>query len=299
MEVAMVRFNGILSKAGRVPLLFLHSSLTLALLVNEQAACATLFNPWSRVAKPVHGTAESIGEYTGGCLRGGVALPWDGTGYQIMRPSRRRFYGHPELVRFIKALGERVADRNLGDLLIGDLGQPRGGPILSGHRSHQTGLDVDIWLKSMASAQRKRLTLEERENLKAVSVVAPDQVSLKTQAWSDSQVEVLKIAAVFPAVERIFVNPAIKRGLCKQVKDNTWLTKIRPWWGHDAHFHVRLRCPSSDPLCVPQEPPPPGDGCDGTLDWWFSEEAKVERLKKPRPPVMPILPEACTTILNQ
>jgi penicillin-insensitive murein endopeptidase len=104
-------------------------------------------------------------------------------------------------------------------------------------------------------------------------------------------------------VDRIFVNPAIKHILCESVTtDRTWLRKIRPWWGHDDHFHVRLSCPVGEDACVPTEPIAAGDGCDASLEWWFSAEAKEalqERIKMPpKPLTLADLPAACRAILG-
>lgn len=255
---------------------------------------------WSKVATPVAapatGKAQSIGAYSGGCVVGALPLPADGAGYRVMRLSSRRFYGHPVLIRFIQALGERVAAEELGVLLIGDLGQPRGGPIPLGHRSHQNGLDVDIWFHLLFDTQHKRLSSAEREHLHAVSMLTLDHQSLDPQSWSSSHVALLRSVAGFAEVERIFIHPLIKRALCRQGEHRGWLRKVRPWWGHDEHFHVRLRCPEEDALCIPQEPLPAGDGCDATLEWWFSEEAKTPQQYLPPPP--PILPEACRNVLH-
>jgi len=54
----------------------------------------------------------------------------------------------------------------------------------------------------------------------------------------------IKRAASYPEVDRIFVHPAIKNVLCGQAgEDRSWLAKVRPWWNHYYHFHVRVACP--------------------------------------------------------
>ena len=76
------------------------------------------------------------------------------------------------------------------------------------------------------------------------------------------------------AVARIFVAAAVKQEMCRTAgPDRDWLRKIRPWWGHNYHFHVRLNCPAGANWCENQAPIPAGDGCDETLAWWTSEEA--------------------------
>ena len=71
---------------------------------------------------------------------------------------------------------------------------------------------------------------------------------------------------------RIFVNAAIKKAMCREAgSDRDWLAKVRPWWGHAEHFHVRIACPPDSPECKPQPPVPAGDGCGHELDYWFKE----------------------------
>ena len=247
---------------------------------------------------PNYQNTQSIGTYTNGCVSGAVALPIDGTGYQVMRLSRQRVYGHPNLIQFIQNLGQYVAAEHESNLLIGDLGQLHGGRTPSGHRSHQNGLDVDIWF-SLSTANA--LSEQERETLNAPSMLASsDKIALKE--WTTAHEQVLKTAAQFPEVERIFVNPVIKRELCRHapVENRAWLRKIRPWWKHDDHFHVRLSCPKDSLNCEHQEPLPAGDGCDEDLAWWFSIEATkpAAKGKDSAATEPPAIPELCRKILK-
>jgi penicillin-insensitive murein endopeptidase len=257
-------------------------------------------NPWAGATTPVAlgPVAESIGSYTAGCLSGAVELPPNGTGYQVMRLSRHRYYGHPDLKNVIEALGKNVAAQRLGVLLIGDMGQPRGGPTLTGHRSHQTGLDVDIWFLLSKQAESRTLANNEREKWSAPSVLRDHSDLIDSRQWSQSNERILQITAEKPEVDRVFVNASIKRELCQSHPGQAWLRKIRPWWKHDDHFHVRLKCPLDSPYCEKQEPLPAGDGCDASLAWWFSAEAKAPAKKLP-PPKAPILPARCAQVLSR
>ena len=115
---------------------------------------------------------RSIGSYARGCLAGGVALPVDGQTWQVMRLSRNRNWGHPRLVAFLERLAKRVPSINgWPGLLVSDMAQPAGGPMLTGHASHQSGLDADIWLSPMPD---RRLTRAEREQLSATNLVRAD-----------------------------------------------------------------------------------------------------------------------------
>jgi penicillin-insensitive murein endopeptidase len=245
----------------------------------------------NRVAKVVFGAQKTpadlvpraIGFYSKGCLAGAKMLPVDGPAWQAMRLSRNRNWGHPALVAFVEKLAR---DTNAKDawpgLLVGDLAQPRGGPMLTGHASHQIGLDADIWLTPMPS---RRLTAKEREDMSAVNMVAASKTSIDTSVWTEGHVKLIKRAALYPEVERILVHPAIKKALCEAAgTDRAWLKKVRPFWGHDHHFHVRLSCPASSPNCRPQAPAPSEEGCTAELEDWF------KRLTRPPPPADPNRP---------
>lgn len=261
-------------------------------------------NPWANIKTPSHGSLGPIGSYSAGCNDGAKALDLNGPGFQVMRPSRNRFYGNTELVNYIKNLTDLTVVDKVGVLLIGDMSMPRGGPLPTGHMSHQIGLDVDIWYVLYPVAQQRPLTPEERETVSAVSFVNLEKQVLKEDLWTPAHESLLRLAATQPEVERIFVNPAIKRALCQKLpeRDRAWLHRLRPWFGHDDHFHVRLKCPAGAELCKNQEPVAPGDGCVGDdLAWWFTQEARdKEKIQASQPPLrtMPVLPAACTALLN-
>lgn len=247
-------------------------------------------------ANPLDDGAQIYGSYTAGCIKSTQSLPLNGTGYQVMRPSRQRYSGHPDLISFIQKLGIYTQTQQLGTLLVGDLGQKHGGPMRSGHRSHQIGLDVDIWYWLDSPATQQELSAEQREKLSAPSYVDEATLRMDTDHWQIQHTKLLEYAANDPRVERIFVNPAIKRHLCQSVPaaEHFWLHKIRPWWRHADHLHVRLKCPSGELNCEKQAPVEFGDGCDATLDEWFKPVTKRPTHKKPAP--VP-LPEECKAIL--
>lgn len=274
--------------------------LILLLGIFSECSSSPVSNNWAAFKQPaqIGDTAQSIGSYTAGCLSGAVSLPPNGTGYQLMRPTRGRSYGHPDLIRFIESVAQTAYSQHWGVLLIGDLGQPRGGPTPSGHRSHQTGLDVDIWYLLSQQAATRSLAFNERETWSAPSVLVSRSDAIDDNQWSPAHEKILEAAAQRPDVDRIFVNPSVKRLLCSRKPVHQWLRKIRPWWGHDDHFHVRLKCPLHNTHCTGQEPLPENDGCDASLAWWFSEEAKkpAPHAKKPEPPVFP---ELCDAVLRK
>jgi penicillin-insensitive murein DD-endopeptidase len=242
-------------------------------------------------ATPAAGPPVAIGAYERGCLEGAFALPADGPNWQVMRPSRNRAWGHPALIALLERVAPKLpAAADWPGLLIGDIAQPRGGPMLTGHGSHQIGLDADIWLTPMPN---HRLSAAERDEISATDVVAPDGNAID-EAWTPQHRRLLEAFAREPQVARIFVNPAIKRELCHEAgADRGWLTRIRPWWGHNDHFHIRLFCPSGQSECRDQAPPPPGDGCGKELDWWFTPEGRHPPKGPTRPLLMADLPQAC------
>ena len=147
----------------------------------------------------------------------------------------------------------------------------------------------------------RRLTPEERESLSAVSMLAEGTRTVDPSRFTDLQIAVIRRAALDPEVARIFVHPGIKQAMCERAgNDRGWLRKVRPWWGHDAHFHVRLRCPPDQSACRDQEPPLAGDGCGEDLAWWLSEEPwRPAPPGPPRPPLMLAdLPGECATVLR-
>jgi len=245
--------------------------------------------------------SRTIGFYAKGCLAGGVALPINGKTWQVMRLSRNRNWGHANLVRFLERLSEKGSNQGgWPGLLVGDMSQPRGGPMLTGHASHQVGLDADIWLTPMPD---RELTRAEREEMSATMAVASDRRDVDPNVWTPAHHAIIKAAAEDPVVERIFVNAAIKKALCRTPGSNhAWLNKVRPYWGHDYHFHVRIKCPADSPECKPQEPVPAGEGCGHELDWWFTESVLHPKPSptpsKPRPPMtLADLPPLCRAVV--
>ncbi len=265
------------------------------------AACsahAAPSNPWSEVRSPIPGAPEAIGSAARGCLAGAVALPFDGPGYAVIRLSRRRYFGLPETVSFVERLGQRAQASGLAPFYVGDMAQPRGGPLPFGHASHQTGVDVDIWF---TLARRPVPPPAAREEVDLPSMLMPSWHAIDPKRFGRAQIALLRLAATDPHVDRIFVNAVIKTALCRSLpaSDHAWLHRLRPWWEHDDHFHVRLQCPADSSECQPQAPVPPGDGCDAVLASWVRDQRPLPAHAAPPPPrKLPILPQACQAILH-
>jgi len=245
----------------------------------------------------------ALGTYNKGCLAGGEQLAETGPTWQAMRLSRNRNWGHPETISFIKRLSREAKRAGWKGLYVGDISQPRGGPMLSGHRSHQLGLDVDIWMKP---AMRLNLSRTEREKMSSISVRSKDQRRVNGN-WTRTHHKILKAAAQDPDVARIFVTAPVKLQMCKDARgDKRWLRKIRPWWGHHYHFHVRMNCPDGNRICREQDPIPRGTGCK-EAEWWVTDalkpakpdpNAKKTPRKKRRELIMADLPSQCRTVLK-
>ena len=149
------------------------------------------------------------------------------------------------MIATLYQIGEEVDAEGLKPALIGDLSQPRGGLMRFGHKSHQSGLDADVWFSPL---------------LKGKSAVYGRRELLNPKVWSERHALLLKIAAQQETVERIFVHWRIKAHFCEQEPPPAWSRKLRPWFGHVQHFHIRLSCPQGSPHCEPQAPLPEGFG---------------------------------------
>ncbi|MEO3990917.1 penicillin-insensitive murein endopeptidase [Pseudocitrobacter cyperus] len=266
----------------------------LALLALAASTASLAATPWQKVVQPVPGSAQSIGAFANGCIVGAEALPLQSTSYQVMRTDQRRYFGHPDLVRFIQRLSQQVQNNGMGTVLIGDMGMPAGGRFNGGHASHQSGLDVDIFLQ----LPKTRWTSAQLLKPQALDLVAADGKRVNPRVWQPEIGNLIKLAAQDSEVTRIFVNPAIKQQLCLEAgSDRDWLRKVRPWFQHRAHMHVRLRCPANSLECEDQALPPAGDGCGAELQSWF--EPPKPGATKPVKTTPPPLPPSCQALLDE
>ncbi|MBM7067114.1 penicillin-insensitive murein endopeptidase [Actibacterium sp. 188UL27-1] len=291
-------------------------SLTLCALflaatgASAQTKANQLFGAETRASQQ---EASAIGTYAKGCAAGSVQLPESGPTWQAMRLSRNRNWGHPEMIAYVQNLSRFAASQpGWQGLYVGDISQPRGGPMTSGHQSHQIGLDADIW---MLPPKRLNLSRAQREAISSISVRSKDQRGVNRN-YTRAHHEILKYAASDPRVDRIFVTPPVKIEMCKIAKrsDKSWLQKIRPIYGHHYHFHVRLKCPKGDRRCQTQKPTVAqlsdgGNGCDDTLRWWVTDYLNPPKTTgkpaKPAPKkrgardyVMADLPRQCDAVLR-
>ncbi|MEY8098127.1 penicillin-insensitive murein endopeptidase [Falsihalocynthiibacter sp. S25ZX9] len=247
----------------------------------------------------------SFGGYSKGCIAGAQQLPETGPTWQAMRLSRNRNWAHSDTIEFIERLSKTAAQQSgWNGLYVGDMSQPRGGPMTSGHRSHQLGLDADIW---MLPATNLNLSRKDRENLSSISM-QKSKGAYVNSGWTAAHHNILKAAAKDKSVARIFVFPGAKVQMCRDEKGNRdWLRKIRPWYGHHYHFHVRLACPKGEKNCVDQAPPPKGDGCADAEKWVADilnppapkpRDPNAPPPKKRRELILSDLPNQCAQVLS-
>ncbi|MEM7520211.1 MAG: penicillin-insensitive murein endopeptidase [Pseudomonadota bacterium] len=247
-------------------------------------------------------TPAPIGGYAKGCMAGGVQLAETGPTWQAMRLSRNRNWALPQTVDMVKKLSAFAATQpGWEGLYVGDMSQPRGGPMLTGHRSHQSGLDADIWMLPPKSLSLSR---GQRESISSISMRRASGAYVNS-SWSKAHHNILRAAAQDPRVARIFVFPGAKVQMCADEKGNrSYLRKIRPWWGHHYHFHVRLNCPSGSRTCVSQNPPPDGDGCAEARQWQANilnpppPDPNAPPPRKRRELLLADLPAQCKAVLD-
>lgn len=284
-------------------------AIVLATLLGGTAASAGDAVPakklFGAVTLPTKGNAQSLGFYAKGCLSGGVAIPVDGPAWQVLHLSRNRRWGNPAMIALLERLAHDAKEKDgWPGLLVGDISQPRGGPMLSGHASHQIGLDADIWLTPMPD---RELTYQERERFPENSVLKPGSLYVDPSRWTKAHAKLIMQAASYPEVERVFVHPGIKKKLCDTWQgDPSLLSKVRPIYGHHYHFHIRMKCPAGSQGCDDQVDPPSDSGCGKPLKEWFARLApkpapKVTKPTKPTKPkflTLAQMPKACAVVLD-
>ena len=178
-----------------------------------------------------------------------------GKGYFLRR--KERTYGTLETVTQIRAAITAVRSRfpKLHRLAIGDFSNRHGGP-LSGHRSHQSGRDVDLGL----------YYLKRPKGYPAEFIPGSEHNLDFAATWA--LVEALTKTAGKPGgVERIFLDYSLQKSLYSWGRKNkvsrAKLRKVlqypRGRWSdegvvqhfpnHVDHLHVRFHCARTDKAC--------------------------------------------------
>ncbi|MCB8879563.1 penicillin-insensitive murein endopeptidase [Acidisoma cellulosilytica] len=270
--------------------------LPLAALLLGSTAMAQAASGIDAALGPVRGPLHIIGAGTG-CIVGAQQLPHVGLGYTVIRAPISSFWGAPVTLFGVETLAAEARADGLPELYVGDLSGPRGGPLSGGHVAHQRGVDVDIYLDTQP---KPNLPASALNRLAPPLIVPYGATQVDPAQWSSQTVTLIHLATQLPGLNRLLVNPVIKRQLCDSVTgDRSWLHKVRPWWGHRGHMHLHFACPAGQTDCVDQAPIPAGDGCDASLAWWFNADGSV-RVPPPSAPGAqpPTLPVACDAILG-
>lgn len=195
---------------------------------------------------------QSYGAPWDGVLRNSEQLA-DGDGYFVRRPLRS--FGTRSTIdavkRAVTTVREQFPDSHV--LAIGDISAQLGGPI-TGHRSHQSGRDVDVGLiyKTKPDSFPYDFALATDDNLDCEATYA--LINEFADATADGGVQVIFLDF---DVQRMIYDWAVAHG-----EDPLELQKLFQFPNRDArgtlvqhapnhgdHLHVRFACPKTEPSC--------------------------------------------------
>jgi penicillin-insensitive murein endopeptidase len=224
-------------------------------------------------------------------LRGGIALPPNGPGFERFRPFGRANYGTPALVNAIAhAAATAWTGPEAPPLLVGDL-SAKGGGRIPGHQSHRSGRDADLlfFFTTPAGAPVRSPGFVR---------VGPDGIAPADPApgaryyrldvartWSLARAlvtcphaEVLWLFVSAP-VEALLVEHALAAGEDLAVVERARAVMQQPSDSapHDDHFHLRVACSADDASA----------GCvDGGPAWpWLARSAPAAPGRDPLAPL--------------
>lgn len=213
---------------------------------------------------PYQGTREQVrGFYSRGRLVSADLLPPDGFGFVKIHRPRNRGFGSFDLVQVLRETARQMQELfpSIDRVQIGDMSAEHGG-FISGHASHQNGLDADVaFLRLNRTEQDPESTSGFHESFVHNGFLTPNFDLARNWAYA-------KLLVATGRVQRVFVNEVVKRGLCAYVAaqggletERETLRRLRVIRGHTDHFHVRVTCPAQSPDCAPQEEVPADPGC--------------------------------------
>ncbi len=227
---------------------------------------------------------RAVGFFTNGSIQDSVTISNEGPGFVKIFRLRERGYGTASLIRMLElaAAGWR-REFPIGDRIqIGDSGDHNGGYI-SGHGSHQNGLDVDIAYLNRSHVERDPNTNGPGGYME--QFVSGGKVTANfdiARNWG-----LMKHLVAQGNVGRIFVDSVIKKTFCSQAaaldpalpaaRRTEVLRRLRPYQNHADHLHLRLKCPPNHPKCVEQSEPPSGSGCASTSSVRVDEYTEEQR----------------------
>lgn len=211
---------------------------------------AKRFHP-SRVSLRQPG-GQSYGAPWNGLLRNSAQLP-DGEGYFVRRPQLA--FGTRSTVDFVRravaVVREQFPDSHV--LAIGDLSAKSGGRI-TGHRSHQSGRDVDVGLiyKTKPEGVPYDFAPATDDNLDCEATYALINEFADTDKDGGVQVIFLDFD-----VQRMLYDWAIAHGedyvelqkLFQFPNRDARGTLVQHAPNHDDHLHIRFHCTKGEPNC--------------------------------------------------
>jgi len=208
-------------------------------------------------------TSQAIGFYSKGELKFADKMASESTHHIKLFLPRNRGFGTLMLINIaMEASSILNANFPAGERVqFGDMSNKDGG-FLSGHNSHQNGLDVDVSYMRMDYREQDQFDIDGfDENFVIKNILSPNFDMERNLFIFKSLVSTNK-------VNRIFVDQVIKNAICEHVIKigqrelyRETLRRLRHWPNHLNHFHLRLVCPSDSSKCEEQTPPPDGDGC--------------------------------------
>lgn len=211
--------------------------------------------------------SQAIGSVNEGRLENAIDMlalqkEKDPAGFKMIRPERKSYFATSEMAHLISVMGDFTKKQMPGhSMTIGDISYKNGGKIGS-HKSHQTGLDVDVafyfnnktFLGYFASG---------------VLIDKPHGSWMVQEQWA-----LYKELVRTQLVDRIFIHRVLKKSLCEQAiksgefsKDQTsglvyeTLRRLIADGEHFTHFHLRAKCSKAQTRCRQMAEPVNTSGC--------------------------------------
>jgi murein endopeptidase len=197
---------------------------------------------------------QSVGAPWSGRLQHATALP-PGEGYFIRRPGRA--FGTQTTVELTeRAIGETLdafPDEHI--LAIGDISAPSGG-LITQHRSHQSGRDIDVGLfyREKPAGYPADFIHADEVNLDCAATFKLLESFLAT-ADDDGGVQMIFLDF---DVQGILFDWALDHGISERRLERIFQYPhgrgssegiVRHEPNHDNHMHVRFKCPAEDTGC--------------------------------------------------
>ncbi|MCW5808719.1 MAG: penicillin-insensitive murein endopeptidase [Deltaproteobacteria bacterium] len=217
--------------------------------------CFVLMIPSLAVARPRPRRAQSAGAPWNGTLHHATRLPDNDTQYHLRRPWRA-FGTRTTVARIERAIAAvRRTFPKAHVLAIGDLSAERGGAI-SGHRSHQSGRDVDLGLfyKVVPANYPRDFVSATAGNLDCAATFALIEQLAATSGDADG----VQVMFLDFGVQELVYRWARGRGTSERRLARLFQYPhgrgasgglVRHIANHDDHLHVRFKCPSGATSC--------------------------------------------------